>query len=101
MDIIYDIQQIGANELLFNYTVDKDVPVFTILFTNPWTAETKTATIPHDGTDGEWILTINGIAEAYEDLGSGRVYFSHPGTWEGAVSESGTLVKNINLQVIS
>ena len=101
MDIVYDIQQIGTNKLLFNYTVDNDSPVFSIVLTNPWTAEEKTATISHDGTDGEWVLTIVGIAEAYEDLNSGQIYFSHLGTWEAAVSQSGTLIKNINLQVIS
>jgi len=100
VDIVYDIGQFSENKLLFNYTVDNDSPVFTLVLTNPWTAEEKTATIAHDGTDGEWILTINGIAEEYEDLGLGRVYFSHSGTWTGAVKESGTLIKNINLQVV-
>lgn len=99
MDIIYDIQQIGANLLLFNYTVNKSAPVFTIVFTNPWTSEEKTLSITHDGTDGEWILTITGIAEAYEDLSSGNIYLSHIGTWPAVVKESGSVVKNINLQV--
>lgn len=100
MDLIYNIQQIGANLLLFNYTVNKTVPVFTIVFTNPWTAEEKILSITHDGTDGEWILSITGIAQAYEDLSSGQIYLSLIGTWPAAVKESGTLIKTINLQVV-
>jgi len=101
VDIIYDIGQFSENKLLFNYTVDNDSPVFTLVLTNPWTAETKTATIPHGGTDGEWILTIEGVPASIEDLSNGLIQFETLGTWEGSVSESGDLIKNIDLQVVA
>jgi len=101
LDIIYNIGQFSENKILFNYTVNSDTPVFILVFTNPWTAEEKTVTLnTPDGTDGEWIFNIEGVGNEFEDLDQGKIEFEIPGTWAVSVSESGTLIKNINLQVI-
>lgn len=101
MDIIYNITQLGSNKFLFNYTVNSDTPVFILVFTNPWTNAEKTVTLnTPDGTDGEWIFNIIGVAEAYENLNSGEIFLPDVGTWEVSVSESGVLIKDINLQVV-
>ncbi len=100
MDIIYNVQKIGANKLLFNYTVNNAIPVFVGVLTNPWTNISKTATITHEGTDGEWILNIIGIVQAYEDLSSGQVFFDNIGTWKTTISVSGVLIDTIDLQVV-
>ena len=99
MDITYNIQQIGGNELLFNYTVNS-VPVFILTITNPWTDEIKIATIPHEGTDGEWVLNITGTVQAYEDLTGGEIYFSHLGTWTGTIVSAGVTVTDVNFQIL-
>jgi len=71
------------------------------VFTNPWTAEEKTVILnTPDGTDGEWVFEIEGVSNLFEDLDQGRIEFEDPGTWRVSVSESGNLIKNINLQVI-
>lgn len=101
MDIIYNVQRIGDNKLLFNYTLDNDLPVFVGVLTNPWTKISKTAaTITHEGTDGEWILNIIGIVQAYEDLSSGQVFFNNIGTWKTTISVAGVLIDTIDLQVV-
>jgi len=102
LDIIYNIQQIGSNRFLFNYTVNSTTPVFILVITNPWTSEVKTVTLTTpDGDDGEWIFNIIGIQEAYEDLNAGEVFFPDIGTYSCTVSESGVLIKTITLQVVS
>ena len=54
MDLIYDVKQYQENRLLLADEVATD-PVFTFVLTNPWTGESKTATIPKEGTDGDWV----------------------------------------------
>ncbi len=101
MDIIYNIQHFGENKFLFNYTVNSDTPVFSLVLTNPWTTEEKTITLTTpDGTDGEWIFNIRGVAESSEDLNAGRVHFENDGTWKVSVSESGILIKDVAFQVV-
>lgn len=101
MDIIYDLEQVGVNIFLFNYNVNSDTPVFTLVVTNPWTEEAKTLTLITDGTDGEWMFTIEGVSNlGYEDLDSGIIYFPNVGTYQTSVSVGVTLIKNINLQII-
>ncbi len=90
------------NEFLFNYTVNSTTPVFILVITNPWTQEIKTVTLTTpDGDDGEWIFNIEGVASFYEDLAAGLVFFPDIGTYNCTVSESGVLIKTINLQVVS
>ncbi len=101
MDIIYNIQHFGENKFLFNYTVNSDTPVFSLVLINPWTAEEKTATINSpNGTDGEWILNITGVTELREDLNVGKVHFENAGTWKVSISESGVLIKDVLFQVV-
>ena len=100
MDIIFDIQQIGVNKLLFNETVGNDSPVFNCQFTNPWTQEEKTAQITPEGTDGEWVINIEGVTQPYEDLAAGLIEFENLGTWTCAVLLSVTLIRTLRLQVI-
>ena len=102
MDLIYNITQTGVNLFLFNFTVNSLTPQFVLVMTNPWTAEEKTAYLTNpDGDDGEWSFNIEGVTNlGYEDLAAGMVYFPNVGTYAVSVSESGNLIKNINLQII-
>lgn len=104
MDVIYDVRQIGANRLLFNETVSVVDPFFLCVLTNPWTKVSKTAHIIPEGTDSRWIINIIGIAEAYQDLLAGEVYFDNIGTWECDVYlnevVASALIRNLKLQVI-
>ena len=102
--IIYDIQQVGNNEILFNETVSVAGPFFILVLTNPWTAEQKVATIQPDGSDGERILNIVGTTQPYEDLLAGLIEFENIGTWNCVVylntQIEANLLRTISLQII-
>jgi len=104
MDIVYAIQQIGSNRILFNETVNVVDPFFLCVVTNPWTAEAKTLHIIPEETDGEWVLNVVGIAEAYQDLVGGRIYFPNIGTYEVDIYLNevitSALIRNCKFQVI-
>ena len=76
-------------------------PFFLLSITNPWTGVAKVATIIPEGIDGEWVLNIQSVAEAYEDLAAGEIYFV-PGTWNCAIYlnevSSSALIRTIQLQ---
>ena len=75
MDLVsYNISA-GNNKLLFIEEVNVVDPFFLLSITNPWTGVAKVATIIPEGIDGEWVLNIQSVAEAYEDLAAGEKYF--------------------------
>ena len=96
--MIYDIIQLEENKLLLADNVAAD-PIFSFSITNPWTGATKTANIPKEGADGDWVLVITSTTEALEDLSTGLIYFDNIGTWTGVLTASG-YSRNINLQVV-
>lgn len=104
MDIVYSIRQVGNNNILFNETVNVVDPFFLCVITNPWTAEEKTLHIIPEETDGEWILNIIGIGQAYQDLGGGSIYFPNIGTYEVSIYlnevVASALIRNCKFQVI-
>ncbi len=100
MDIIYNIQQIGTNKILFNETINNTSATFSVRLTNPWTQEQKTATIVAQGTDGEWILNFEGSSGAYEDLNSGLIEFENLGTWNADINFGGAIIRKVRLQVV-
>ena len=100
MDIIYNIEQIGTNRILFNETRGNTSVTFSVRLTNPWTQEQKTATLIADGDDGEWIINFEGSSGAYEDLAAGLIEFENLGTWSADINFGGTIVRIIRLQVV-
>ena len=100
MDIVYNIQQVGTNKILFNETIGNTSATFSVRLTNPWNKEQKTATLIADGDDGEWILDFEGSSGSYEDLAAGLIEFENLGTWSADINFGGVIVKTINLQVV-
>ena len=98
MDLIYDVIQLEENKLLLADDVADD-PVFSFSLTNPWTGAVKSATIPKEGMNKDWVLVITGTTEALEDLSIGLIYFDNIGTWTGVLT-AGSYSRNIDLQVV-
>jgi len=112
MDLIYNINRIGNNIIL----ADIDLPAadFLILAILSLPVDCglndKGAIIDPEGCNGNWRINFQGIAQAYEDLLSGQIFFSVGGTWTAALyhqqsttnvdPDNATFLKNINLQVL-
>jgi len=94
VDIIYDIKQLGVEKFLFNFNTGNNT-AFLFVMTNPWTAETKTGELPSEGVNEEWILTVVGSPQAYEDLCSGEIYFDLLGLYEVKIYKD--FISDVNL----
>ena len=106
--MIYNIKQTAGNVILVNYTIPIDTPTYLGVFTGPGN-ETKTAIIPNSECGDVYELTITGIAESYEDLTIGEIYFASLGTWSVVLyyqasitnldPSLATLLETFNLQI--
>ena len=85
MDLTYIVLAIGSTNILFNYETGLESPYFLFVLTSPCGQITKSVIFtPSSGCDLNWILTIVGTQEIYEDLEAGQIYFNENGTWTGS-----------------
>jgi hypothetical protein len=85
MDLTYIVSNLGVSRLLFNFTVEPLDPTFLVLFTDPCGTSTKNVLFFPDGCDGNWIVVVDSVNEAYESLLDGIIYFGELGTWEAKI----------------
>jgi len=82
--MIYNQPEIGANVILNHQVIGIDDPVFLGVFKVPCfrTGKSKNALIPSAECEDYYNFTITGVAEAYQDLLNGEIFFSNLGTWD-------------------
>lgn len=81
MDITYIIPDLGVSQILLNFNVEPVLPTFLIVLTDPSGVDSKNVLFTPTGCDGNWIIVVNSVNQAYEDLNDGIIYFDELGTW--------------------
>ena len=109
MDLTYIVLALGNTNFLFNYETGLDSPYFLFVLTSPCGQITKSAIFNPSGCDLNWIITVVGIQEIYEDLDSGQIYFNESGSWSASAyyqssstntdPENATFVTDLTFQV--
>jgi hypothetical protein len=109
MDLIYNVQDIGENKLLTGYDIPISDPYILAIIQHGNCVTDKAAIIQPEGCNEEWVLNFEGVANVYEDLLSGLIYYNFNGTWNAELyyqaSDSNTdpdnaiFIDSINLQV--
>ena len=84
--MIYNITQIGSNNILLNLDVMEIDPFFLTVFKMPCyngdESRTKTAFLNYQQEcEGKYIMSFDGVQEEYEDLDDGMIYYNMLGTW--------------------